>query len=1091
MSANKLTLTLRVIALALVVGVTTLPVQAHPRADAVPGAGLTPSIDAPVEVITGAVRELIVDNRLTGMTARYVGLRLDDGHNVVLRSSGLETLAQGTRVEATGQLDGDTLFATGVRLLAGSATPSRALIQAEGTLAVVHSDNFDQGRSAYSWVIRGAGESATPLQLVAMPSGLDIGMHVVASGTMAADGFSLDTSQIIILAAPPPLTAAAPAALTTNNVLVVLIKFSAAEPFSQADVDQVTRINGNSVANYYQEVSYGQQLLNVTVTPWMLSASAAPASCDYTAIGAAGDAAATAAGYTPSSYQNRFYVFPFRGDCGWAGLAYVGYGQAWSNGYNQLGVYGHELGHNFGLLHAASLYCPGQVIGGSCSSSEYGDPFDVMGNISAMHFNSRQKSILNWIPVSSVQTYTAGSATYTLSPIESANGTTYAIKIPVSANRTYWIEYRQPIGFDSGMSSYPNNGAQIRVASPFESLCSGCADDTELLDLTPGTASSFGDAALIAGHSYTDAATNITVSVLSASPTALSVQVSSSGTTATTTTVTTSLTPSTEGQPVTFTATVTGSNPSGSVTFTDSGASIAGCIAVALSGAGNSKTATCSTSSLAVGAHSIVANYGGDAVNALSSSAAISQSVNSVGGAFGNGGFEAPNLAGSYQYSPSGATWVFSGGAGITGNGNAFTNGNGPAPEGSQVAFLQGNGVAMQSVNLAAGSYTLSLQAAQRGNHQLGTQIVLVQIDGVTVGQYQPPNTTYSGYTTPSFTIAGSGSHMIALVGAGSGTDFTAFVDDVRLTAGSTSSFSNGGFESPNLAGAYQYSPSGAAWVFTAAGITGNSNAFTSGNSAAPEGSQVGFLQGHGVVAQTANLNAGSYTLSFQSAQRGNYQVGTQIVLVQLDGATVGQYQPPGTAYSGYTTPAFTVASSGSHTISLVGAGSGTDFTAFIDDVRLNAASTPALGNSGFETPNLAGAYQYSPSGATWVFTAGAGITGNGNAFTSGNGAAPEGSQVGFLQGNGMVAQTVNLAAGSHTLSFQSAQRGNHQIGTQVVLVQLDGVTVGQYQPPGTAYSGYTTPAFTVASSGSHTISLVGAGSGSDFTAFVDDVRLQ
>jgi hypothetical protein len=125
-------------------------------------------------VITGAVRELIVDNRLTAMTARYVGLRLDDGHNVVLRSSGLETLAQGTRVEATGQLGGDTLFATGFRLLAGSATPSGALIQAEGTLAVVHSDNFDQGRSAYSWVIRGAGESATPLQLVAMPSGLDI-----------------------------------------------------------------------------------------------------------------------------------------------------------------------------------------------------------------------------------------------------------------------------------------------------------------------------------------------------------------------------------------------------------------------------------------------------------------------------------------------------------------------------------------------------------------------------------------------------------------------------------------------------------------------------------------------------------------------------------------------------------------------------------------------------------------------------------------------------------------------------------------------------------------------------------------------------
>ena len=31
------------------------------------------------------------------------------------------------------------------------------------------------------------------------------------------------------------------------------------------------------------------------------------------------------------------------------------------------------------------------------------------------------------------------------------------------------------------------NGIQIRVASPFESLCSGCADDTEFLDMTPAT----------------------------------------------------------------------------------------------------------------------------------------------------------------------------------------------------------------------------------------------------------------------------------------------------------------------------------------------------------------------------------------------------------------------------------------------------------------------------------------------------------------------------------------------------------------------------------------------------------------------------
>src|SRR5204862_460523 len=171
---------------------------------------------------------------------------------------------------------------------------------------------------------------------------------------------------------------------------------------------------------------------------------------------------------------------------------------------------------------------------------------------------------------------------------------------------------------------------------------------------------------------------------------------------------------------------------------------------------------------------------------------------------------------------------------------------------------------------------------------------------------------------------------------------------------------------------------------------------------------------------------AGSYTLSFQAAQRGNYQFGTQIVAVQVDGVTVGQFQPPGVSYTSYSTPAFTIASSGNHTIALVGIGSGGDFTAFVDDVRLASTSTPAFSNGGFEVPNLAGAYQYAPSGATWVFNSAAGITGNGNAFTSGNGAAPEALQVAFLQGNGAVAaQTVSLAAGSYTLNFQAAQRGN------------------------------------------------------------------
>ena len=41
----------------------------------------------------------------------------------------------------------------------------------------------------------------------------------------------------------------------------------------------------------------------------------------------------------------------------------------------------------------------------------------------------------------------------------------------------------------------------------------------------------------------------------------------------------------------------------------------------------------------------------------------------------------------------------------------------------------------------------------------------------------------HSTYQTPAFTIFTSGTHIVALVGAGNGSDYTAFVDDVRLDA--------------------------------------------------------------------------------------------------------------------------------------------------------------------------------------------------------------------------------------------------------------------------------------------------------------------
>jgi len=88
-----------------------------------------------------------------------------------------------------------------------------------------------------------------------------------------------------------------------------------------------------------------------------------------------------------------------------------------------------------------------------------------------------------------------------------------------------------------------------------------------------------------------------------------------------TTTLISSLNPSTAGQNVTFTATVTGASPAGGVTFTvDSVDQTA--VPVGVSGG-----AAFSISSLSAATHSVNARYSGDTNNTPSTSRSITQQV--------------------------------------------------------------------------------------------------------------------------------------------------------------------------------------------------------------------------------------------------------------------------------------------------------------------------------------------------------------------------------------------------------------------------------------------------------------------------------
>ena len=100
--------------------------------------------------------------------------------------------------------------------------------------------------------------------------------------------------------------------------------------------------------------------------------------------------------------------------------------------------------------------------------------------------------------------------------------------------------------------------------------------------------------------------------------------VTGGGPTATTTSLISSLNPSLLGQSVTFTATVNGASPTGTVQFSDAGSPIA-------TAALNGGVASFTTSALTLGSHPITAFYGGDATNTASTSPVLTQVVAAAG----------------------------------------------------------------------------------------------------------------------------------------------------------------------------------------------------------------------------------------------------------------------------------------------------------------------------------------------------------------------------------------------------------------------------------------------------------------------------
>jgi len=163
----------------------------------------------------------------------------------------------------------------------------------------------------------------------------------------------------------------------------------------------------------------------------------------------------------------------------------------------------HEVGHNVGADHARFLQCEqGSFDGNNCQALTYGDAYDVMGrSMYRGQFNAIHMEIAGWLGdeanPSSLQTIST-SQSVELAPIEVHGEGIKALKIVRTPDDFLYVEYRQPLGVDTGLSAIPGtdvfDGVLIHLRDP------PLAYRSTLIDATGYYGGSFPNVALMQNY---------------------------------------------------------------------------------------------------------------------------------------------------------------------------------------------------------------------------------------------------------------------------------------------------------------------------------------------------------------------------------------------------------------------------------------------------------------------------------------------------------------------------------------------------------------------------------------------------------------
>lgn len=320
-------------------------------------------------------------------------------------------------------------------------------------------------------------------------------------------------------------------ALGTVKVLAIPMTYADqnAIPATEATIYNTLR----DVSEFYSKASYGRLTLIGTVCPvvklphneaWYVNRDSSNG----------GDISGTSLehlhardearklGYDTNEFDS-LVVRHNGGPGSYGGLATVPGNTVWVR-TDSAGVWAHEIGHSFSLMHANFWDTAGTSSIGNGANAEYGDTYDIMGSSGSFplgHYNAQGKSQIKWLLPEYLQPVTS-SGLYRIYAFDQGAldpSRRYAMTIVKDSQRTYWGEVRTL--FDAS-NPWAKSGMVLGWRFP-----NGGATNIQLIDTTNGSPFAKDDAPISIGSTFSDTESGIHITTVAAndSPRYMDVQV--------------------------------------------------------------------------------------------------------------------------------------------------------------------------------------------------------------------------------------------------------------------------------------------------------------------------------------------------------------------------------------------------------------------------------------------------------------------------------------------------------------------------------------------------------------------------------------